>query len=80
MKYEYFNKLIGISDDSKYVATDSDGLVYAFTDKPVYHIKTGKWCSAYNTFEFVAIREDLACKANDSCCVVKSLQDTGNKQ
>lgn len=80
MKYEYFGEVIDIPETSKYIATDSDGLVYAYTDSPVYHIKTGMWCSAYNTFEFVAIRADVVSKARDSCCVVKSLQDTGNKQ
>lgn len=75
MQVEYFGTQVEVPDNTRCVATDTDGSVYAFTnDEPVFHPKTGTWCAYTNSFTLVDVNYDV--DARHSLMSVPCLLDT----
>ncbi len=56
----YYGSDVEVPKDTRYIATDSDGCVYAFNnDKPVFNEKVGTWCVYTNSFKLVDINFDV---------------------
>lgn len=50
----YFNKPYNIPSNTRHIATDEGGNVYAFTnDKPEFNNKAGTWCVYTQSYELI---------------------------